>query len=106
MSGEYCEIYGAYFHNVILDAAETHLSSDNLITRKYGRLLKEISPAIKAIAWFEASDTGEDYPLGTTIDQLPKIAKALKELQYYIAPIAELVEQAKLDAIEEFNKKS
>ena len=100
MSGEFGEYGGGgYFHSKIEQCAEDCDGGSAEITRLWGAFLKEFVPVAKSISWCEASDSGEDDPIWTSLDQMSRLKEHLSKIEAYLRPFKDVAEQAVRDAL-------
>ena len=96
--GTYCT---GYFHVQMEYAAEDCVGGDCEITRRWGKVLCAFVPIAYAIASAEAGDSGEDFPIMESIQQLPEFKAALVELEDYLYPFRRVMEEAVSKAVDE-----
>ena len=99
MSGEFGSYEGGYFWYQMENASIDCLKSDNDITKLWGEFLKEFAPIARAISWFEAADSGVDYPIEESMKRLPELKKRLDDIQKYVTPFEAIAKQAVRDYI-------
>lgn len=97
VSGEFGDDYcGPFFHNRIESAAEAAENGSEQITKAWGEFLRAFAPVARAISWCEASDSGVDYPLRETLQQMPAMEGALHRIKRMLYAISEEAASAML----------
>lgn len=82
MSGEFGD-YGncGYFDSKIRNAAEDAEGGHYPFTRLWAKFLRPLAEVARAIAYNEAGDSGDEYPLRATWEKLPELRSALWQIE-------------------------
>lgn len=105
MSREYCWVSQCYFYRAIEEAAQEHLESDKESTRMLGAFLKALEPVAYAVASYEESDSGPDYPIEMLIGLKRKLPELQNQLNDFLRPYERVMESAVRNYIKEQEKK-
>lgn len=103
MSREFGE-YGSsgYFHEKIRSALRDLQNEANYeFHKKFIPLFQELHKIAYAISSVEAGDSGLYRSVMETIDKLPKMKKALEELEIYIEPYSDVAREAVTKALKD-----
>lgn len=80
MSGEFGSYCGGYFHTQIMYATDDLRDGTLATTRLWADFFQEFQPIARDIAYAEASDSSEAQAIMTMIQQLPRLKKALADV--------------------------
>lgn len=90
MSGEFGRYESGYLHDQVKWAAEDLATGDYGITRAWAGVFEAFAPIAKAICWAEARDSDQAEAIMETIVRFPDVAKAIADVERYIAPFREV----------------
>lgn len=97
-----CE--GTHLHNTIRSAADDCAEGAYELTRHWGAFFEALYPVAHAIASSEAHDWSEGGSILATIENLPMLRKALKDIEDYVAPFQRVASRAVHDALRKAEK--
>jgi hypothetical protein len=100
MSREFGSYSRGYFHYQIETAAADCAEGDDELTRLWGAVLNAFAPVANAISSSEANDAGAYLPIMRTLQCMPAIKDALRDIDAYCSPFAEIAGAAVSQALQ------